>query len=171
MPLPVAGSAALWGGTADPDGALRMLERLLERAPDELRPVLTDDAATARLIHLLGASIGLGEFLHRRPAELDLLLEPVAEPWSQERYTASLTEAVDGATGEDARMRLRVRYRRHLAQIALFDVLHDVPTDAFPAVAAGLRRPGRRHPSTLPSTSPGARCRSPRPTSRAPCSR
>ncbi|OII06350.1 bifunctional glutamine-synthetase adenylyltransferase/deadenyltransferase [Curtobacterium sp. MCBA15_007] len=138
VPLPVAASSALWGGTADPDGALRMLERLLERAPDELRTVLTDDAATERLIHLLGASIGLGEFLHRRPAELDLLLEPVAEPWSQERYTASLTEAVDGATGEDARMRLRVRYRRHLAQIALFDVLHDVPTDAFPAVAAGL---------------------------------
>ncbi|QQD77489.1 bifunctional [glutamine synthetase] adenylyltransferase/[glutamine synthetase]-adenylyl-L-tyrosine phosphorylase [Curtobacterium sp. YC1] len=138
VPLPVGGSAALWGGAADPDGALRMLERLLERAADELRPVLADGAATERLVRLLGASIGLGEFLHRRPAELDLLLEPVAEPWSQERYTASLTAAVDGATGEDARVRLRVRYRRHLAQIALYDVLHPAPTDAFPAVAAGL---------------------------------
>jgi glutamate-ammonia-ligase adenylyltransferase len=138
VPLPVGGSAALWGGTADPDGALRMLERLLERAPDELRPVLRDEAATERLVRLLGASIGLGDFLHRRPAELALLLEPVGAPWSQERYTASLTEAIDGATGEDARMRLRVRYRRHLAQIALYDVLHPVPTDAFPAVAAGL---------------------------------
>ncbi|MBT1680142.1 bifunctional [glutamine synthetase] adenylyltransferase/[glutamine synthetase]-adenylyl-L-tyrosine phosphorylase [Curtobacterium aurantiacum] len=138
VPLPVGGSAVLWGGTADPDGALRMLERLLERAPEELRPVLTDDVATERLIHLLGASIGLGEFLHRRPAELALLLDPVGAPWSQERYTASLTEAVDGATGQDARMRLRVRYRRHLAQIALYDVLHPVPTEAFPAVAAGL---------------------------------
>jgi glutamate-ammonia-ligase adenylyltransferase len=138
VPLPVGGSAALWGGTADPDGALRMLERLLERAPDELRPVLRDEAATERLVRLLGASIGLGDFLHRRPAELALLLEPVGAPWSQERYTVSLTEAIDAATGEDARMRLRVRYRRHLAQIALYDVLHPVPTDAFPAVAAGL---------------------------------
>lgn len=138
VPLPVSGTPALWGITADPDGALRLLERLLERAPDELRPVLADEAATERLIRLLGASVGLGEFLHRRPAELALLLEPVVSPWSQERYTASLIDAIDGATGEEARMRLRVRYRRHLAQIALYDVLHTSPTEAFPAVAAGL---------------------------------
>lgn len=138
VPLPVSGTPALWGITADPDGALRLLERLLERAPDELRPVLADEAATERLIRLLGASVGLGEFLHRRPAELALLLEPVVEPRSQERYTASLIDAIDGATGEEARMRLRVRYRRHLAQIALYDVLHTSPTEAFPAVAAGL---------------------------------
>ncbi|QZQ57101.1 bifunctional [glutamine synthetase] adenylyltransferase/[glutamine synthetase]-adenylyl-L-tyrosine phosphorylase [Curtobacterium sp. TC1] len=138
VPLPVSGTPALWGITADPDGALRLLERLLERAPDELRPVLADEAATERLIRLLGASVGLGEFLHRRPAELALLLEPVVAPWSQERYTASLIDAIDGATGEEARMCLRVRYRRHLAQIALYDVLHPSPTEAFPAVAAGL---------------------------------
>ncbi len=138
VPLPVSGTPALWGITADPDGALRLLERLLERAPDELRPVLADEAATERLIRLLGASVGLGEFLHRRPAELALLLEPVVAPWSQERYTASLIDAIDGATGEEARMCLRVRYRRHLAQIALYDVLHTSPTEAFPAVAAGL---------------------------------
>ncbi len=138
VPLPVSGTPALWGITADPDGALRSLERLLERAPDELRPVLADEAATERLIRLLGASVGLGEFLHRRPAELALLLEPVVAPWSQERYTASLIDAIDGATGEEARMCLRVRYRRHLAQIALYDVLHTSPTEAFPAVAAGL---------------------------------
>ncbi|OIH98489.1 MULTISPECIES: bifunctional [glutamine synthetase] adenylyltransferase/[glutamine synthetase]-adenylyl-L-tyrosine phosphorylase [unclassified Curtobacterium] len=138
VPLPVDGGGALWGVTADPDGALRSLERLLERAPDALRPVLADEAATERLVRLLGASVGLGEFLHRRPAELDLLLEPVREPWSQERYTESLVRAVDGTTGEDARVRLRVRYRRHLAQIALYDVLHAAPTEAFPSVAAGL---------------------------------
>uniref|UniRef100_A0A942YAP9 Bifunctional [glutamine synthetase] adenylyltransferase/[glutamine synthetase]-adenylyl-L-tyrosine phosphorylase n=1 Tax=Neobacillus citreus TaxID=2833578 RepID=A0A942YAP9_9BACI len=138
LPLPSSGAAAEWGDAADPDGALRLLERLLERAPDELRPVLSDPAATRRLLRLLGASVGLGEFLHRRPTELALLLEPVSPPWDQERYAASLAEAVDGATDEDARVRLRVRYRRHLAQIALYDVLHDAPTEAFPAVAAGL---------------------------------
>ncbi|GAA3338528.1 bifunctional [glutamine synthetase] adenylyltransferase/[glutamine synthetase]-adenylyl-L-tyrosine phosphorylase [Curtobacterium pusillum] len=138
VPLPFSGSDASWGATADPDGALRALERLLERAPDELRPVLDDEAATERLVRLLGASVGLGEFLHRRPAEIALLLEPVTEPWSQEQYTESLRAAVDGTTGEDARLRLRVRYRRHLAQIALFDVLNASPTEAFPAVAAGL---------------------------------
>jgi len=138
LQVPVSDAPGLWESTADPDGALRALERLLERAPDELRLVLADEAATERLVRLLGASVGLGEFLHRRPAEIALLLGPVTEPWSQERYTESLRSAVDGATGEDARLRLRVRYRRHLAQIALFDVLNVSPTDAFPAVAAGL---------------------------------
>ncbi len=138
LQVPVSDAPALWESTADPDGALRALERLLERAPDELRPVLADEAATERLVRLLGASVGLGEFLHRRPAEIALLLDPVTEPWSQERYTESLVAAIDGATGEDARLRLRVRYRRHLAQIALFDVLNVSPTEAFPAVAAGL---------------------------------
>ncbi|MFJ3035796.1 bifunctional [glutamine synthetase] adenylyltransferase/[glutamine synthetase]-adenylyl-L-tyrosine phosphorylase [Curtobacterium pusillum] len=138
LQVPVSDAPALWESTADPDGALRALERLLERAPDELRPVLADEAATERLVRLLGASVGLGEFLHRRPAEIALLLDPVTEPWSQERYTESLLAAIDGATGEDARLRLRVRYRRHLAQIALFDVLNVSPTEAFPAVAAGL---------------------------------
>ncbi|KTR51007.1 bifunctional [glutamine synthetase] adenylyltransferase/[glutamine synthetase]-adenylyl-L-tyrosine phosphorylase [Curtobacterium oceanosedimentum] len=136
--VPVADAPALWESTADPDGALRLLERLLERAPDAVRPVLADPAATERLVRLLGASTGLGEFLHRRPTEIALLLDPVTPPWSQEAYTASLAEAVADTTGEDARLRLRVRYRRHLAQIALFDVLHPVPTEAFPAVAAGL---------------------------------
>ncbi len=136
--VPVSETPAVWESTADPDGALRAVERLLERAPDELRPVLADDAARERLIRLLGASIGLGEFLVRRPAEIALLLDPVAPPWSQDDYTASLAEAVGEHTGEDARLRLRVRYRRHLAQIALFDVMHPAPLDAFPAVAAGL---------------------------------
>ncbi|MDP4334527.1 bifunctional [glutamine synthetase] adenylyltransferase/[glutamine synthetase]-adenylyl-L-tyrosine phosphorylase [Curtobacterium sp. A7_M15] len=138
LQVPASGSPALWESTADPDGALRALERLLERAPDELRPVLADEAATERLVRLLGASVGLGEFLHRRPAEIDLLLAPVTAPWSQQEYTESLLGAIDGATGEDARLRLRVRYRRHLAQIALFDVLNAAPMRAFPAVAAGL---------------------------------
>ena len=136
--VPVTDAPALWEATADPDGALRLVERLIERAPDAVRPVLADEAARERLVRLLGASVGLGEFLHRRPAEIALLLDPITPPWSQDAYTASLVDAVDGATGEDARLRLRVRYRRHLAQIALFDVLNVSPTEAFPAVAAGL---------------------------------
>ncbi|PZE39318.1 bifunctional [glutamine synthetase] adenylyltransferase/[glutamine synthetase]-adenylyl-L-tyrosine phosphorylase [Curtobacterium sp. MCPF17_031] len=136
--VPIADAESVWAATADPDGALLALERLIESAPEQLRPVLADPGATERLVRLLGASTGLAEFLQRRPDELALVLDPVAPPWSQERYTASLDQAVDGSSGETARRRLRVRYRRHLAQIALFDVLHPSPTEAFPDVAAGL---------------------------------
>ncbi|MEK6345765.1 MAG: hypothetical protein V4737_18300, partial [Curtobacterium sp.] len=34
--LPAFDPAAIWGATADPDGALRSLERLSERAPEDL---------------------------------------------------------------------------------------------------------------------------------------
>ncbi|MFZ7087888.1 bifunctional [glutamine synthetase] adenylyltransferase/[glutamine synthetase]-adenylyl-L-tyrosine phosphorylase [Curtobacterium sp. RRHDQ10] len=128
----------LWGQTADPDGALRAVDRLLEVAPGAMHAILADDAATERLVRLTGASVGLADFLHRRPAELTLLLEPVIAPWTQDAYRDSLAAAVDGGTGEEARLRLRVRYRRHLAQIALFDVLSLSATAAFPAVARGL---------------------------------
>jgi glutamate-ammonia-ligase adenylyltransferase len=134
----LAGWPELWAQTADPDGALRILDRLLETAPAALDPVLRDPAATERLVRLLGASIGLGEFFLRRPSEIALVLAPVVAPWSAGSYAQSLAEAVDGATGEDARLRLRVRYRRHLAQIALYDVLSSSPTEVFPEVAAGL---------------------------------
>lgn len=97
--VPIADAESVWAATADPDGALLALERLIESAPEQLRPVLADAGATERLVRLLGASIGLAEFLQRRPDELALLLEPVAPPWSQERYTASLDEAVDGSSG------------------------------------------------------------------------
>jgi glutamate-ammonia-ligase adenylyltransferase len=128
----------LWEQTADPDGALRALDRFLDVAYDQVVEVLLDPAATERLVRLVGASVGLAEFLHRRPAEIALVLEPVAPPLAQDDYQRSLEAAVDGTSGEDARVRLRVRYRRHLAQIALFDVLRADATEAFPDVAAGL---------------------------------
>jgi len=136
--IAVTESPSPWERTADPDGALRALDRLLVAAHGQVRPVLKDAAATERLVRLLGASIGFAEFFQRRPGELSLLLDPVVAPAATAAYVASLTDAVDGAVGEEARLRLRVRYRRHLAQIALYDVLSADPTGVFPTVAAGL---------------------------------
>ncbi|WIE55975.1 bifunctional [glutamine synthetase] adenylyltransferase/[glutamine synthetase]-adenylyl-L-tyrosine phosphorylase [Curtobacterium sp. MCBD17_003] len=136
--VPVAEAASTWGATADPDGALLAVERLLDAAPEAVAPVLADRAATERLIRLVGASAGLAEFLVRRPGELALLLDPVAPPDDADSYRQALERAVDGAVGEDARVRLRVRYRSLLARIALHDVMHPDATEAFPAVAAGL---------------------------------
>ncbi|WP_066520083.1 bifunctional [glutamine synthetase] adenylyltransferase/[glutamine synthetase]-adenylyl-L-tyrosine phosphorylase [Curtobacterium ammoniigenes] len=136
--LPLASWPDLWERTADPDGALRAIERLLEVAPEPTIDVLRDTAATERLVRLLGASVGLAEFFQRRPAELAVMHAPIEPPRGQPAYRESLVAATAGCSGEAARVALRVRYRRHLAEIALFDVLHAQPTDAFPAVAAGL---------------------------------
>ena len=51
--------------------------RLAEREP-RVHHALRDPETTARLLRLLGASEALGEFLIRRPEQLDLVLDPDA---------------------------------------------------------------------------------------------
>lgn len=113
------GSFAL---AADPDLALIILERLLDEAPKKLSEILADEASAARLIRVLGASHGLGEFLLRHPAELNALRMPLATPQSGEEYRADMLESVTGCAGEEAWDALRVRYRRHVTALAAFDL-------------------------------------------------
>ena len=67
----------LLGHAADPDRALLLWVRLAEREP-RVHHALRDPGTTARLLRLLGASEALGEFLIRRPEQLDLVLDPDA---------------------------------------------------------------------------------------------
>ena len=67
----------LLGHAADPDRALLLWVRLAEREP-RVHHALRDPETTARLLRLLGASEALGEFLIRRPEQLDLVLDPDA---------------------------------------------------------------------------------------------
>ena len=133
-----------FGAAADPDRALRLLVRLGEQHPDALRPVLAEPAWAARLIVVLGASEGLGDFLRRRPAELAALREPLRTLPSAEQFRRYLAAAVEGAaTGtpaglEAARTALRVRYRRWLLRIAAWDLEHADAVEALPHVAAAL---------------------------------
>lgn len=133
-----------FGSAADPDRALRMLVRLQEQHPDALRPVLADPAWAARVIRVLGASEGLGDFLRRRPAELAALREPLRSLPSAEQLRRFLAAAVESAPVgtaadiEQARTALRVRYRRWLLRIAAFDLEHDDAVEALPLVAAAL---------------------------------
>lgn len=133
-----------FGAAADPDRALRLLVRLQEQHPDALRPVLADPAWAARLIVVLGASEGLGDFLRRRPAELAALREPLRTLPSAEQLRRYLAAAVEGAAAgtpaglEAARTALRVRYRRWLLRIAAWDLEHADAVEALPQVAAAL---------------------------------
>jgi glutamate-ammonia-ligase adenylyltransferase len=123
---------------ADPDQALLALCRLREQAPDRLASVLTDAAASARLVRVLGASAGLGDFLLRRPAQLDALLHPVAKPLDAAAYSADILAATDGLDVDAAVTALRVRYRRHLVQLTVWDLEQNDPLAAVSVVAAAL---------------------------------
>ena len=128
----------LFAHAADPDQALLLLGRLRESSPAQLNALLRDDAAAARLVRILGASSGLGEFFVRRPEELSALATELAHPLSPEQYRADLLEAVDGLVGDAGAVALRVRYRRHLARLAAWDLGHVDPLAAMSVAAAAL---------------------------------
>ena len=109
--------AQLFSRAADPDQALRLLLELSESAPQQLVPLLQNDDAAVRLVQVLGASSGLGDFLIRHPSELDAMCTPIAAPASPEEYVELLTEVTREREGEEAWVALRVRYRRELAKL------------------------------------------------------
>jgi glutamate-ammonia-ligase adenylyltransferase len=127
-----------FAAAADPDQALLALSRLREHVPAELEPVLADASATARLIRVLGASLGLAEFLLRRPAELDAIASPIDRPADAAAYTADILAAIAGLSDDAAITALRVRYRRHLLQLTAWDLEHADPLAAVSVVARAL---------------------------------
>lgn len=128
---------------ADPDQALRYLIQLQERSPEHVAHILEVSDAAARLIRLLGASAGLGDFFRRRPDELAFLEKPLARLPTVEEMRSNLIAAVREslATEENADhavVELRVRYRRILARIAAFDLEQDDQVAGVDAVASCL---------------------------------
>lgn len=129
---------ALFASAADPDQALRLLARLRERAPAETERLLDSPQSAARLVVVLGASEGIGEFFLRQPAELDALAQPLESLPDAEVLRADLLSRVEGVTGDAAFTALRVRYRRHLAQVAAWDLESEDPIEAVSEVATAL---------------------------------
>lgn len=123
---------------ADPDRALTAVSRLFDQHPDALAPVLTDAGWMARLVRVLGASEGLGDFFRRRPECLEGLRTPLSAPPSVEEYRDDLATAVAEGEPEAARTALRIRYRHHLARLAAWDLEHVDPLSAMPRVGAAL---------------------------------
>jgi glutamate-ammonia-ligase adenylyltransferase len=131
----------LFAHAADADHALRLLAQLVRQSPAETVPLLVDPSAADRLIRVLGASAGLGEFLQRHPGELSVLALPFTRPPTAEVYRLDLEDSVsviDPANEEASWDALRVRYRRHLAQLAAWDLGQAHPLDGLDTVAAAL---------------------------------
>ncbi|BDZ53189.1 glutamate-ammonia-ligase adenylyltransferase [Agromyces marinus] len=132
------------GAAADPDHALHELLRLRERAPEAIDAVTRDPAALDRAARLLGASRGFAEYFHRNLGELALLHDDPAPPPAADAASAELVgvvASVDAPLADLAEVgarALRVRYRRLLAGIAVWDLTRGDPVDALDTVAAGL---------------------------------
>ena len=131
------GLVSSFARAADPDQALAWLERLVDRDADVVARLVAAGAGE-RLVRVLGASTGLGEFLERRPAESATLLDPLVAPPGADEYRDDLVASVAGLTGDEARVAVRVAYRRHLLRLASWDLEHDDPVAALPTVAAAL---------------------------------
>ncbi len=127
-----------FASAADPDQALRLLLGLRESSPAELARLLKQEDAAGRLILVLGASTGLGEFVARHPEELDALQEPLEAPPDAAEYRTDLVGAVAGLVGDDAWVALRIRYRHHLLRLAAWDLSSADPLAALDTVAAAL---------------------------------
>lgn len=128
-----------FGTAADPDRALRQFVRLREQHPDALSGLLADEAWATRVVRVFGASEGLGEFLRRRPDELEALRQPLDELPPQAVLLHDLLAAVHSVADPDqAITAMRVRYQRWLLRIAAWDLEHPDPLEAQPLVSAAL---------------------------------
>jgi glutamate-ammonia-ligase adenylyltransferase len=125
--------------TADPDQALRALVELLRRHAAPTSALLRAESSATRLLQVLGASAGLGEFFLRHPEELDALTDALVAPLSVDEYRAELLHAIEQTTAEEQGWTaLRVRYRRHLARLTAFDLAQADPLAGLTTVAAAL---------------------------------
>jgi len=126
---------------ADPDQALRALAALVRQSPTETIALVTDVSSLDRLVRVLGASRGLGEFLLRHPEELFVLALSFTRPPSPEFYRRDLADSVSAIVASDEEASwdaLRVRYRRNVIQLAAWDLGQAHPLDALDRVAAAL---------------------------------
>ncbi|WP_137843524.1 bifunctional [glutamine synthetase] adenylyltransferase/[glutamine synthetase]-adenylyl-L-tyrosine phosphorylase [Microbacterium sp. 2FI] len=136
--------AAGAASSADPDEALEALARIARRDAGAVAALRDDDHGWRALWALLGASTGFADFFLRQPSELTHLAGAGVSLPSGDELRTTLLEAVDVDGGfaadgsESAWVALRVRYRRQLARIAAYDLLHPSPVDVVPHVAARL---------------------------------
>lgn len=128
---------------ADPDGAVVGMVRIARRDAHRVAEVLTERASRTAAWRLLGVSAGLGSFFERRPEHFEravLLRTDLPGPEELRARLLDAVGAVDGFadSGEDARIALRVAYRRVLAEISAADLAADDAVHATGVVSIAL---------------------------------
>lgn len=126
---------------ASPDQALRLSVDLLRQSSAEAKVLFAEQGAAERLLRVLGASNGFGEFFQRHPEELSALSTPSEMPLSVEEYREDLVASADAERGgldEASWNALRVRYRRHLVRLTSFDLEQNDPLAGVDVVATAL---------------------------------
>lgn len=135
-----------FAAAADPDAALDVAVYLATEHAEEWGSAQINLKPQSRqqFLNLVGASNGLAAFLRRHPSELSRAVAKVSAPLSQIEYTKSLCASVQAhggystLEGEAAWTALRARYRRHLLDIALFDLAAAEAPEVLAHVAAAL---------------------------------
>ncbi len=142
--------AAALAATADPDRALLVLVRLLERSSERaLLDALTEpDRLRDRLLAVLGGSEALGEHLVRHPEHWAALRARRARRASADVLRSGLLAAVGAdpdahapvasVTGEEGRDALRVAYREQLLAVAGADLADAEPAEAVDVTTRAL---------------------------------
>lgn len=134
----------LLADAADPDLALTGLHRLVEEDPDLPGRMVNDPDLARRLVHVLGASLGLQLHLIRFPGDIGELAGPLDRtPAAVLRGDLlSAVGADEGATAPVADRlsgdELRIAYHRALLRIAARDLCATDPTLIQPSVSAEL---------------------------------
>lgn len=129
--------------TADPDLALRGLNRLDEKAPEVLAPFAVDAEASGRLAVVMGGSQALNHHLVAHPADAAVLLAvPRRVPGEQIRAQVLQTIGAEGdipvAADAGAADALRLANRAHLVRIAARDLTSEDPCAIVDDIAAEL---------------------------------
>ena len=104
---------------ANPDSALFLLVQILEKNDLDFKKVITDKLARQRLLKVIGASNGLGEFLVANPKEASCLLDEKAI-----NLSFSKSELIERFSNKikDGRLELVKEYRKFLLSLAARDL-------------------------------------------------
>ncbi|WP_029150005.1 bifunctional [glutamine synthetase] adenylyltransferase/[glutamine synthetase]-adenylyl-L-tyrosine phosphorylase [Microbacterium indicum] len=136
---------ALASLAADPDAAVRAVLGIARRDPDTIREVLAAGHRSRRVWRVLGGSQGLADFALRHPRTLvdELTSRPRSLPTADEMRGELLAAvgASDGfarSDGEEARIALRIAYRRALLRIAGYDLSDPDSVEAVRDVSTAL---------------------------------
>jgi glutamate-ammonia-ligase adenylyltransferase len=123
---------------ADPDEAAQTMLALAERDGKKFRSLWANADARERLIQLAGVSQGLGDFLKRHPAQWDVVKKPLKTLPDQSGYRTLFGLAIEGLSGPDAVVALRIGYRSELCRLAIWDAATAQPVEVVHTVADAL---------------------------------